>query len=134
GDALKRFEAAGWNAVRIDGHNPDEIAGAIEKARHATKPTLIACRTVIGYGSPNKHGKSSSHGSPLGADEIKLSRQTLGWEAEPFVIPAPVLAAWREVGARGGKARSDWEASFAKVDQAQRAEFERQLRGDLPAG
>ncbi|HMM13076.1 MAG TPA: transketolase [Parvibaculum sp.] len=133
GDALKRFEAAGWNAVRIDGHNPDEIAGAIEKARHATKPTLIACRTVIGYGSPNKHGKSSSHGSPLGADEIKLSRQTLGWEAEPFDIPAPVLAAWREIGARGGKARSDWEASFAKVDQASRAEFERQLRGDLPA-
>ncbi|HUD52155.1 transketolase family protein, partial [Parvibaculum sp.] len=83
GDALKRFEAAGWNAARIDGHDADAIEAAIAKAKTSDKPTLIACRTVIGYGSPNKRGKSSSHGSPLGQDEIALSRQTLGWDAEP---------------------------------------------------
>ena len=86
GDALKRFEAAGWNASRIDGHNPDEIAAAIEKAQKSDKPSLIACRTVIGYGSPNKQGKSSSHGSPLGAEEIakelKASIKKTGEESE----------------------------------------------------
>ncbi len=134
GDALKRFEAAGWNATRVDGHNPDEIAAAIASARTSDKPTLIACRTVIGYGSPNKHGKSSSHGSPLGADEIALARQTLGWEAEPFVVPAPILGAWRETGRAHVKARGDWEAKFARLDGATRGEFERRLKGDLPAG
>lgn len=134
GDALKRFEAAGWNATRVDGHNPDEIAAAIAKARTSDKPTLIACRTVIGYGSPNKRGKSSSHGSPLGADEIALARQTLGWEAEPFVVPAAILGAWRETGRAHVKARGDWEAKFARLDAATRGEFERRLKGDLPAG
>ena len=134
GDALKRFEAAGWNATRIDGHNADAIAAAIATARNSDKPTLIACRTVIGFGSPNKQGKSSSHGSALGAEEIALARKELGWTAEPFVIPAPILDAWREVGRRNVAARTGWEAAFAKLDAATRAEFERRLRGDLPAG
>ncbi len=133
GDALKRFEAAGWNATRIDGHDADEIEAAIARAKTSDKPTLIACRTVIGYGSPNKRGKSSSHGSPLGADEIALSRQTLGWEAEPFVVPADILNAWRAAGLAHGKTSAEWEARFAKLDAATRGEFERRLSGKLPA-
>ncbi len=133
GDALKRFEAAGWNATRIDGHNADEIEAAIAKAQKSDKPTLIACRTVIGYGSPNKHGKSSSHGSPLGAEEIALSRQTLGWDAEPFVIPTDILSAWRAVGTAHAKTSAEWEARLAKLDADVRAEFERQLSGKLPS-
>ncbi|MBX3489003.1 transketolase [Parvibaculum sp.] len=133
GDALKRFEAAGWNATRIDGHNPDEIAAAIEKARKSDRPTLIACRTVIGYGAPNKQGKSSAHGSPLGPDEIALARTTLGWSAEPFVVPSETLDAWRIAGLRNVKARKAWEDRLAALDAPARTEFERRLAGDLPA-
>ncbi|HUD50068.1 transketolase-like TK C-terminal-containing protein, partial [Parvibaculum sp.] len=97
------------------------------------KPTLIACRTVIGYGSPNKRGKSSSHGSPLGQDEIALSRQTLGWDAEPFVVPADILNAWRAAGRAHAKTSAEWDARVAKLDAAKRGEFERQLSGKLPA-
>ncbi|MBX3491685.1 MAG: transketolase [Parvibaculum sp.] len=133
GDALKRFEAAGWDAIRIDGHNPDEIAAAIETARKSDRPTLIACRTVIGYGAPNKQGKSSAHGSPLGPDEIALARTTLGWSAEPFVVPSETLDAWRIAGLRNVKARKAWEDRLAALDAPARTEFERRLAGDLPA-
>ena len=133
GDALNRFEAAGWNAVRIDGHNPDEIASAIEKAQKSDRPTLIACRTVIGYGSPNKQGKSSSHGSPLGADEIALARKELHWEAETFAIPSETLDAWRIAGLRNVKTRKAWEERLAALDAPLRIDFERRLAGDLPA-
>ena len=133
GDALKRFEAAGWDATRIDGHNPDEIAAAIEKAQKSDRPTLIACRTVIGYGSPNKQGKSSSHGSPLGADEIALARKELGWSTEPFAIPSETLDAWRIAGLRNVKARKAWEERLAALDAPTRIDFERRLAGDLPA-
>ena len=92
---MKRFEAAGWNAARIDGHDPDAIAAAIEKAKNSDKPTMIACKTTIGYGAPTKAGKSSSHGSPLGADEIKGAREKLGWSDAPFQIPTDVLTQWR---------------------------------------
>ncbi len=134
GDALQRFEAAGWNASRIDGHNPDEIAAAIEKAQKSDKPTLIACRTVIGYGSPNKQGKSSSHGSPLGADEIALARETLHWKAEPFTVPSETLDAWRIAGLRNTKQRKAWEEKLAALPAETRSEFERRIAGDLPAG
>src|SRR6185436_1376178 len=83
-DQVKRFEAAGWAASRIDGHDPDAIARALEQAKNSERPTLIACRTTIGYGAPNKAGKSSSHGSPLGADEIKGAREKLGWNHPAF--------------------------------------------------
>ena len=105
GDALKRFEAAGWDASRIDGHDPVAIEKAIAAAQKSDKPTLIACRTVIGKGSPNKAGKSSSHGAPLGTDEIALTRKELGWSSEPFEIPSDVLDAWRVVGLKSAKAR-----------------------------
>ncbi|MDP2151761.1 transketolase [Parvibaculum sp.] len=133
GDALKRFEAAGWNATRIDGHNPAEIAAAIEKAQKSDRPSLIACRTVIGYGAPNKRGKSSSHGSPLGDDEIVLARETLHWNAEPFVIPNETLDAWRIAGLRNVKARKNWEEQLAALPAETRIDFERRIAGDLPA-
>jgi transketolase len=134
GDALKRFDAAGWNTTRIDGHNAEEITIAIEEARAADRPTLIACRTIIGYGSPNKQGKSSAHGSALGADEIALARDALGWAYEPFVIPADILGAWRAVGKAGATEQAKWQSRYDRLAAATRAEFERRLKGDLPTG
>src|SRR5207342_2243887 len=95
-DQVKRFEAAGWNASRIDGHDPQAIAAAIEKAKSSDKPTMIACKTTIGYGAPTKAGKSSSHGSPLGAEEIAGARKALGWSEAPFEIPADIRDSWRK--------------------------------------
>jgi transketolase len=119
-DHVKRFQACGWTAQRIDGHDPQAIAGAIEWARRSDKPTLIACRTVIGYGAPTKQGKASTHGEPLGVDEIKGARAALGWAHAPFELPASVLAAWRAAGARGAQVRASWEGRAAKLDPAKR--------------
>jgi len=130
-DQIKRFEAAGWAASRVDGHDPQAIASAIAKAQESDRPTLIACKTRIGFGAPTKEGKSSSHGSPLGADEIKGAREKLGWNAAPFEIPADVLAAWRAAGARGRPAHEDWNKRLAALDGATRAEFERRMRGEI---
>jgi transketolase len=134
GDQVARFEAAGWNARRIDGHNPDEIAAAIEEAQKSNRPSMIACRTTIGFGAPTKAGKSSSHGSPLGAEEIAGARKALGWDYPPFEIPADVRDAWRIAGLKAGQGRKDWEKRLAAVDAEQRAEFERRMRGELPPG
>src|SRR5580692_1387017 len=98
-DQVKRFEAAGWAASRIDGHDPQAIAGAIEHAMASDRPSLIACRTTIGFGAPTKAGTEKSHGSPLGADEIKGARERLGWNWPPFEVPADIAAAWRAAGA-----------------------------------
>ncbi len=132
-DQVKRFEASGWNASRIDGHDHAAIAAALTKAQSSDKPTMIACKTTIGYGSPNKAGKSSSHGSPLGGDEIKLTREKLGWTHGPFEIPADILSAWRAVGARAKDTHAAWSKKLAAIDPAQRAEFERRMKGELPA-
>jgi transketolase len=131
-DQVKRFEAAGWNASRIDGHDPAAIAAALEKARSSDRPTMIACKTVIGYGAPNKAGKASSHGSPLGADEIKGAREKLGWSEAPFQIPADALTQWRAAGQRGKAAHKDWDKRLAALPADKRAEFERRMKGDLP--
>ena len=133
GDALGRFAAAGWNVARIDGHNPDEIAAALTNAQTADKPSLIACRTIIGFGSPNKQGKASSHGAALGPEEVELTRKALGWTAEPFDIPAAILDAWRKAGLRGAKARSAWDECLTKLDTETRQEFDRRQAGALPA-
>src|SRR3982750_4759436 len=93
-DQVKRFEASGWNASRIDGHDPQAIATAIANAKKSDKPTMIACRTTIGFGAPTKAGTAGSHGSPLGADEIKGAREKLGWNSAAFEVPADVLARW----------------------------------------
>ena len=97
----KRFEGYGWDFQEINGHNEKQISKAILKATKTNKPSIISCKTVIGFGSPNKSGKSSSHGSPLGDDEIKLVRKKLKWSYEPFFIPETILSAWREIGKRG---------------------------------
>ncbi len=131
-DQVKRFEAAGWAASRIDGHDPAAIAAAIEKARSSDRPTMIACKTTIGYGAPTKAGKASSHGSPLGADEIKGAREKLGWSEAPFQIPADVLTQWRAAGQRGKAAHKDWDKRLAALPADRRAEFERRMKGDLP--
>ena len=129
-----RFEASGWNTIKVDGHDQDAIAKAIEFAKASDKPTMIACKTTIGFGSPNKAGSSKAHGSPLGAEEIAATRKALGWEAEPFVVPQDVLDAWRLAGLNGAKKRVEWEKRLAAADASVRAEFERRMRGDLPGG
>ena len=107
-DQVARFRAAGWEAVAIDGHDPQAIAEALEAARKSDKPSFIACKTIIGYGAPNKQGTSATHGAPLGDDEIAAARKSLGWSAEPFDIPDDILSAWRAVGSRGSDARTAW--------------------------
>jgi transketolase len=131
-DQVKRFEACGWNAWRIDGHDPAAIAAALEKAQSSDKPVLIACKTKIGYGAPTKAGKASSHGSPLGADEIKGARANLSWEHAPFEVPADVLAVWRKAGERSKAAHAEWSKRLSGLEAGKRAEFERRMKGDLP--
>jgi transketolase len=133
-DQQARFEASGWETIAVDGHDPDEIASAIERARSSDAPTLIACRTTIGFGAPTKAGTSKVHGSPLGAEEIAGARKALGWDAEPFEIPSEILDDWRVVGLNAGKQRVAWEKRFGEADATLRGEFERRMRGDLPAG
>ncbi len=131
-DQVKRFEAAGWTASRVDGHDPQAIAAALEKAQSSDRPVMIACKTTIGFGAPTKAGKSSAHGSPLGADEIKGAREKLGWAHAPFEIPADILSAWRKAGERSKPAHAEWSKRMAALDAATRAEFERRMKGDLP--
>jgi transketolase len=120
-DQIARFKASGWATMAIDGHDPAAISKALAAARaDNSKPWLIACRTRIGYGAPTKEGKASSHGSPLGADEIKGTRDNIGWAHGPFEIPEAVLGAWRAAGARGAETRAAWEARFARLDAGQR--------------
>ena len=131
-DQLKRFEAAGWSASRIDGHDPAAINAALEKAQTASKPVLIACKTKIGFGAPSKQGSEKSHGSPLGAEEIAGARKTLGWTAAPFEVPADILKAWRAAGARSKGMHAHWKKRVAGLDRSKRSEFERRMAGDLP--
>ena len=131
-DQVKRFEAAGWLAERIDGHDPKAIADAIARAQKADRPSMIACRTVIAYGAPTKAGSEKSHGSPLGADEIAGARKKLGWTAAPFEVPADILSAWRTAGSRGKAVREAWTARLSTKDVATVAEFSRRMEGILP--
>ena len=104
----KRFESYGWDYILIDGHNEKQISKALKKAQKAKKPTVISCKTVIGFGSPNKSGKETSHGSPLGEDEIKLVRKKLKWSHPPFEVPKKILDEWRKIGSRGIKEAEKW--------------------------
>ena len=124
-DQIGRFKAAGWKTLAIDGHDMDAVRKALATAKaDDSKPWLIACKTVIGYGAPKKAGTASSHGSPLGADEIAGARAKLGWTSAPFEIPADVLKAWRAAGSRGHAAREAWEARWNKLDGRAREAFE----------
>jgi transketolase len=129
-DQVERFESAGWSAVRIDGHDPAAIAGAIEAAKRSDRPSLIACRTTIGFGAPNKGGTEKSHGSALGPEEVAAARQTLGWNAPPFEIPADIRERWRAAGEATKPARLAWEQRLAALAADKRAEFERRSRGE----
>ena len=135
-DTPARFEAYGWQVIRdVDGHDPLEIKQAVETARAETeRPTLICCRTVIGFGSPNKQGTSATHGSPLGDDEIAATREALGWSHPPFEIPGEIYAAW-DAKAKGQGFESEWDERFAayRADYPELAEeFSRRFNGDLP--
>ena len=135
-DTPRRFEAYGWHVIRnVDGHDANEIEVAIEAARESDKPTLICCKTVIGFGSPNRGGKETSHGAPLGADEIALTRAELNWPHGPFEIPADIYEEWNADEA-GAKAEAEWDARFAAYAAEfpeLAAEFKRRMAGDLPA-
>ncbi len=131
-DQVKRFQACGWNAWHIDGHDPQAIAAALEKAQASDKPVLIACKTQIGFGAPSKAGKASAHGSPLGAEEIVGARGALGWEHVPFEVPDDVLEEWRVAGARSKAPHAAWTKRLASLEPATRGEFERRMKGELP--
>ena len=132
-DIPARLAACGWHVQSCDGHNPAELDTAITAAKaETTKPSLIAMKTVIGFGAPNKAGTASSHGSPLGGDEAAATKAALGWDAAPFEIPADLLDQWRAIGTRGAEARQEWEARLAAKDADTRSEFSRRLTGQLP--
>ncbi len=131
-DQVKRFKSAGWQAELIDGQDQQAIAAAITRARKSNKPSLIACKTTIGYGAPTKAGTAKAHGEALGAEELKGAKQKLGISLEPFSVPDDVLKSWRAAGSRGAVARQEWEARFATLSSRKRAEFERRLRHERP--
>jgi len=129
-DQPARFVACGWHVQRVDGHNPEQVAAAIDRARKTDKPSLIACRTVIGYGAPNKEGTEAVHGAPLGSTEVAAARARLGWDAPPFLIPEPIRAAWSDVSMRGRKERKTWEDRLAHSPH--RDAFLEAMSDDLP--
>ncbi|MBI4273886.1 MAG: transketolase [Rhizobiales bacterium] len=131
-DQVKRFEAAGWRSERIDGHDPDAIAAAIEKAQGSDRPTMIACRTTIGFGAPNKAGSEKAHGSPLGPDEIAAARKKLGWDYPAFEVPEDIRALWRKAGKRCNDAHKAWEKRVAAMAADKHSEFKRRQHGELP--
>ncbi len=131
-DQLKRFETAGWNVSRVDGHDPEAVSAAIEAARMADRPSLIACRTVIGYGAPAKQGTSGVHGSPLGSAEIAAARQALAWPHPPFVVPGDIREAWLAAGRRGAERRRAWSGRLAAEPLETQAAFLSAVKGDAP--
>ena len=130
-DIPARYAATGWHVELCDGHNFNDIARAFDAALKDGRPSLVACRTTIGKGAPNKQGTSGVHGSPLGTDEVAAAREALGWTSPPFVVPDDIVAAWRSYGARGADTRTVWENRLQSSDK--RTEFERRMSGELPA-
>ncbi|GIL01941.1 MAG: transketolase [Alphaproteobacteria bacterium] len=132
-DQMARFKASGWSVLRVDGHKPAEIAAALTQAQASDRPTFIACKTTIGYGAPTKAGTAKAHGSPLGTKEIEATRDKLGWTCPPFKVPSETLDAWRIAGLRSAQKYREWEKRFAALDPEVRGEFDRRMRGDMPA-
>jgi transketolase len=130
-DQVKRFEASGWRALRIDGHDPEAIDAALSEARRSDRPTLIAAKTVIGKGAPKKAGTAASHGSPLGLEEIAGARDALLWPHEPFILPEDVVGAWRAAGRRGRSVHEAWAKRLQSADATLRAEFQRRIGGEV---
>ena len=132
-DQVARFKAAGWRSERVDGHDPEAIEAAIRRAQKSNKPTMIACKTIIGFGAPKKQGTSKAHGEALGAEELAAAKQALGITGGPFEVPAEVLKAWRGFGAAGAKTHAEWKERFAALSERKRAEFDRRLKHAVPA-
>jgi transketolase len=132
-DQIARFSASGWSARRVDGHDPEAVATAIEQARHNDRPSLIACRTVIGFGAPTRQGSEKAHGAPLGADEVAKTRDKLDWPYQPFQVPDAVLESWREIGARGQDARQAWIERSKRLCSGERSPFHDALNRKLPS-
>lgn len=128
----KRFQASGWDVIEIDGHNSEDISGALNIAKRSDAPTLIACKTKIGKGAPHKEGSNKVHGSPLGDDEIAATRKARGWDHAPFEVPDDVYEMWRRAGTRGNKARREWEGRLTKSEKA--VDFKRAVSGKLNEG
>jgi transketolase len=130
----KRFESYGWDYILINGHNEKEIFNALKKVQNAKKPTVISCKTKIGYGSPNKSGKASSHGSPLGTDEIKLVRKMLDWKHKPFEIPKNILNEWKKIGNKGIKLEANWNKFYIRnkknIDKVLKNKFSKALKSE----
>jgi transketolase len=126
-DQVTRFKAHGWNAVQIDGHDQKAIAEAIKQAQASDRPSLIACKTIIGFGAPNKAGTAKAHGEPLGADELAGAKKALDWNYGPFEVPDDVLQAWRNVGKQGASAHAGWRSRFDAKPGALRNEFMRRV-------
>jgi transketolase len=133
-DQVERFKAAGWNACHIDGRDVAAILKAAREAQKSDRPTLIACRTTIGFGAPKKEGTRHAHGEALGAEEVAGARKNLNWPYPPFVVPDEILAAWRDIGARGAAHRDEWRRRLSELDPVRREEFERRMNGKLPKG
>ena len=133
-DQPARFKASGWHVASCDGHDPEAITAALKDAQSNDLPSLIACKTIIGFGAPKKEGTSATHGSPLGDEEIAGARVKLDWQHEPFLIPDNILAAWRVTGARGIGIRDAWEGRLVGLEPSQKEAFERAIKGDLPDG
>ena len=132
-DQPARFAAAGWSVFRVDGHEPGAVYDALAAARNSERPSLIACRTVIGYGAPNKQGSAATHGAPLGAAEVAAARQALGWHHAPFDVPDDIRAAWQAAGQRGRHARASWQQRLEAAPVQRRQAFEARLHGSLGA-
>jgi len=128
----KRFESYGWSFQEINGHNEKQISKAIKKSLNSKKPNLISCKTIIGYGSPNKSGKASSHGAALGEEEVQLVRKKLNWKFEPFVIPKEILNEWRKIGEKGILQEKNWNAVYGKKSKKIKDEFSRIINNKLP--
>ena len=131
-NVLGRYDAGGWHTVSCDGHDPADIARAMEAAIADPRPSLIACRTIIGKGAPNKQGTSATHGSPLGKDEVAAARAELGWNHPPFEIPSEIGSSWLDAGRRGAAVRAEWQGRLST--HSDKREFERRMAGDLPEG
>lgn len=132
-DHKKRFLAAGWHVQEVDGLDQEAVTRAIRRARNvADKPSMISCKTIIGYGAPTKEGTAATHGSALGEKEVAGARAKLGWTAPPFEIPEPIFTAWRKIGAKGKSLRRKWIKRHAEMAEADRAEFDRGQKGDIP--
>lgn len=133
-DQMKRFEASGWHCQAINGHNPDAISKALRKAENSLLPSMIACKTVIGFGTDKKAGSSAAHGAPLGSDEIAAARKKLKWAHAPFDIPEPIQNAWNTIGARGALRRMEWQSCLNASDEAIQTSFAAHISNALPDG